>query len=90
MPPFLLFGSFLHLTITIVVAYFVLFTASRSDGRLRTAGNWLGIWLLFYGLADFALGVAGPPLHSARPICLPAEYPINNCVRPPLLIPPQR
>lgn len=36
----------LHLTILLIVAFFVLFAAQKADGLIRIFGQVLGIWLI--------------------------------------------
>ncbi|MFI4936074.1 MAG: hypothetical protein ACHP7N_15780, partial [Caulobacterales bacterium] len=43
----------LHATVLSIIAFFVLFAASRSQGLLKTIGNLLGAWLFI--LAVLAL-----------------------------------
>ena len=42
---FFILGGLMHATVLAVIAFFVLFAASRSTGLLKTIGNVLGAWL---------------------------------------------
>ena len=41
------FFSFLPATFWLVIGYFVLFSANRTDGWVETFGRVLGTWILF-------------------------------------------
>ena len=41
------FISLLPATIWAVIGYFVLFSSTRVEGRVRTFGHWLAIWIFF-------------------------------------------
>jgi hypothetical protein len=68
MAAFLVFGAVLYATMLAVVAFFVLFAAARAEGRIRTFGNVLGVWVLVLAglvlicaaLAPFVAGRYGP------------------------------
>jgi hypothetical protein len=63
---FILIGL-LHATVLSVIAFFVLFTASRAKGVLRTIGNVLGAWLFI--LAALALiGSVAAPMFGGGPM----------------------
>ena len=73
------FFSIMPATICITIGYFVLFTASKADGGIRTFGRVLAIW--FFVIATFVLITAAyvtlaglcpiddmiKALHSTRP-----------------------
>ena len=65
MHPFLV-GAVLHATVMLVLAFFVLFAASKADGLVKTLGNLLGGWLVI--LAVLAIvGAATAPMFGGRP-----------------------
>jgi hypothetical protein len=66
MHPFFLVGLFLHLTILAVVAFFVLFAASKADGFIKLLGNVLGGLLLIVAVLG-AVGGASAPFLGGRP-----------------------
>ena len=39
------FISLLPATFWAVIGYFVLFSSTRAEGRVRTLGQWLAIWI---------------------------------------------
>jgi hypothetical protein len=73
------FFSFMPATICVTIGYFVLFAASKAEGRIKTFGQMLAIWL--FVIAAFILITAAyvtlaglcpiedmlKTLHSARP-----------------------
>lgn len=59
--------SLIPATILVVVGYFVLYSATRAEGGVRSFGNYLAIWLLLLagvtvlgGALSSALGISGP------------------------------
>ena len=62
MHPFFLIGAVLHATAIAVIAFFILFAASRTEGMVRTLGNVLGAWVLILAVLAIAAAVAGPML----------------------------
>lgn len=56
MHSFFIFGAVLHTTALAVIAFFVFFAAARSEGRLATFGNLLGVWLLILALIALVFG----------------------------------
>lgn len=83
MPPVFLLAPFLHLTVSLVVAFLVLFAANWSEGWLRTAGHLLGTWLVVFGIAAFVLGMFGPLLHWGAP-----SGHTSDCADLPVIIEP--
>jgi hypothetical protein len=57
------FISLLPATIWAVIGYFVLFSSIRAEGRVRTLGHWLAIWVFciaaFIPLAAAYVTLAG-------------------------------
>ncbi|HKD21515.1 MAG TPA: hypothetical protein VKB71_05855 [Rhizomicrobium sp.] len=56
----------LHVTVLLIVAFFVLFAASKADGIVRLFGNILGLWLVLVAVLHIvgffvpgALGMKG-------------------------------
>jgi hypothetical protein len=41
------FISLLPATIWAVIGYLVLFASTRAEGRVRTLGHWLAMWIFF-------------------------------------------
>lgn len=56
MHSFFIFGAVLHATALAVIAFFVFFAAARSEGRLATFGNLLGVWLAILALIALVFG----------------------------------
>ena len=54
---FFAFAMVMHTLIVAVVAFFILFAASKADGFVRLLGNILGWIILVLGLLGFALGI---------------------------------
>lgn len=59
--------SLIPATALVVVGYFVIYTAMRSEGNVRSFGKYLGAWLLLLagvsvlgGLFASATGMQGP------------------------------
>lgn len=50
------FFSFLPATVWLVIAFFILFAATRAQGGLRTFGRVLGTWALVIALMFPAMG----------------------------------
>lgn len=48
-------GGILHATIIAVVAFFVLFAASKADGVVRLLGNILGLWLIILAVLGLVM-----------------------------------
>jgi hypothetical protein len=62
MHPFFLVGAVLHATAIAVIAFFVLFTASKTEGLLRIFGHILGIWLVVLAVLAIVGALLGPML----------------------------
>ena len=60
MHPFLILGSLLHATALAVIGFFVLFTADRAGGRVKTIGNALGIWLFILAALAIIAAIVAP------------------------------
>jgi len=56
MHSFFIFGAVLHATALAVIAFFVFFAAARSEGRLASFGNLLGVWLVILALIALIFG----------------------------------
>jgi hypothetical protein len=56
----------LHATAVLVIAFFVWFAASRSDGLLKTLGRVLGAWLIVVAVALIVFGFVGPKHHGGN------------------------
>jgi hypothetical protein len=54
------------LTLGVVIGFFVLFTASKTQGPLRTFGKYLGIWL-FVLVAIVVVSIPAAPMMEGRP-----------------------
>jgi hypothetical protein len=62
MHPFFLIGAVLHATAIAVLAFFILFSASKAEGLVRTLGYVLGIWVLIIAVLAFVGPAVGPML----------------------------
>ena len=62
MHPFFLVGAVLHATVIAVVAFLILFVASRTEGLVRTLGQVLGAWVLILAVLAIVAAIAGPML----------------------------
>lgn len=95
MHPFILFGAVLHITAIAVIAFFVLFTASKAQGPVKTLGNVLGIWLLVLAVL-VVIGAALAPMFGAQPFDFPMRdymhhgwmQPWQHPGQPPQAVPP--
>src|SRR5260221_11511516 len=56
---FFFMGSLLHTFAAAVLAFFILFAASKSEGFVRLLGNLLGWIVLIIAAAGLALGIYG-------------------------------
>jgi hypothetical protein len=54
---FFAFAMVMHTLIIAVVAFFILFAASKADGFVRLLGNILGWVILILGVLGFAFGI---------------------------------
>ncbi|MDE2182210.1 MAG: hypothetical protein KGJ78_04245 [Alphaproteobacteria bacterium] len=61
MHPFFIIGAVYHMLAVAVLAFFVLFAASRADGFVKILGNVLGWLLLIAALLVLVCGVIGGP-----------------------------
>ena len=62
MHPFIIVGAVFHATAILVLAFFVLFAASKAEGLVKTLGNLLGGWLVILAvLAIVSAAIA--PMH---------------------------
>jgi hypothetical protein len=55
--PFMIMGALLHLTVLGVIAFFILFAASKAEGFVALLGRLLGYWILLLALAGLVFGV---------------------------------
>ena len=63
---FAIIAGLLHATFCAVVGFFVLFTASRSEGLLKLVGNVLGIWLFVLAVLSVVGGFMGGPVFGGH------------------------
>ncbi len=63
MHPFLWAGIILHATGLAVLAFFVLFAASKAEGIVKSIGNILGGWLVILVI----IGIIGAATFGGRP-----------------------
>jgi hypothetical protein len=56
---FMIIGALLHVTVLGVIAFFILFAASRAEGFVALLGRLLGYWILLLALAGLAFGIFG-------------------------------
>jgi len=56
---FMIIGALLHVTVLGVVAFFILFAASKADGFVALLGRVLGYWILLLAILGLALGIFG-------------------------------
>jgi len=62
MHAFWILGGLLHATAVLIIGFFVLFAASKSQGLLKLIGNLLGVWLFILAvLAVIAPVLMGGP-----------------------------
>jgi hypothetical protein len=54
---FMLVGAILHTTVLGVIAFFVLFAASRASGLVAMLGNLLGYWILLLAILGLIIGI---------------------------------
>jgi hypothetical protein len=54
-----------HATLLAIIAFFVLFAASRATGWLKALGSALGIWVLILAVIALICAVAAPFIHVA-------------------------
>jgi hypothetical protein len=54
---FMIVGAVLHATVLGVIAFFVLFAASRASGLVAMLGNLLGYWILLLAVLGFVIGI---------------------------------
>jgi hypothetical protein len=66
MYPFFFYGAVHHLILVAVLAFFVLFAASKADGFVKILGNVLG-YLLLIAAVLCLLGAATAPMFGGRP-----------------------
>lgn len=60
MHPHFIIGGLLHGTAIAVLAFFVLFAASKAEGLIKLLGMVLGIWVLVLALLAVAVSFTGP------------------------------
>jgi hypothetical protein len=63
----------LHATALLVIAFFIWFAASRSDGLLRTLGRILSVWLILLAVASIIFGIVAPKHHMHGWMAAPGE-----------------
>ena len=66
MHPFFFMGVICHAIVLAVVAFFVLFAASKADGPVKLLGNVLG-YLLLIGAVLCIVGAITAPLFGGHP-----------------------
>jgi hypothetical protein len=66
MHPFLLIGGVLHATAALVIAFFVLFAASKATGLLKLMGAALGGWLIILAIAGLVFAALAPAGGTGR------------------------
>ena len=88
MHPFL-FGVFHHALVVVVVAFFVLFAASKADGFVKLLGNVLGYLLLLLAVL-LVVWLFAAPLFGWHPLpfhpCM--MHGLGPCGQPPVQGPP--
>ena len=62
----MLFHVVAHITIVLIVAFFVLFTASRADGFVKLLGTILGAWLVLIAVV-IVVGHVTAPMFGGKP-----------------------
>lgn len=66
----MLVGVVLHVTLFLVLAFFVLFAAQKAEGLVKLLGNVVGVWLLILALLVIAACVTAP-MFGGRPFGMP-------------------
>jgi hypothetical protein len=93
MPPFFPFMPVVHATFFAVIAFFVFFAASRSEGTLRRAGQVVGAWLVVLGVGVIAMAILFPfphgGMHGFPPPPPGQGFPHPPCEKMPALVQPQ-
>ena len=62
MHPVLIVGGILHATAVIVIAFFVLFAASKASGWLKILGTILGGWLIVLAILGIVIAAVAPSM----------------------------
>lgn len=60
-----LVGIILHLTLILVLSFFVLFAAQKATGLVKLLGNIVGVWLLVLAVL-IVVGHATAPMFGGR------------------------
>jgi len=66
----MLVGVVLHVTLFLVLAFFVLFAAQKAEGLVKLLGNVVGVWLLILAILVI-VGCVTAPMFGGRPFGLP-------------------
>jgi hypothetical protein len=59
-------GMILHATIALIIAFFVLFAASKAEGLVKLLGTVLGLWVLVVTIVMIA-GAVTAPMFGGKP-----------------------
>ena len=59
-------GMIHHATIALIVAFFVLFVASKAEGLVKLLGTMLGLWILVLTIVMVA-GAVTAPMFGGKP-----------------------
>lgn len=70
MHPMMVVGVVLHVTLFVVLAFFVLFAAQKAMGMVKLLGNVVGVWLLLLAIL-VVLACATAPMFGGRPFGMP-------------------
>jgi hypothetical protein len=62
----MIFHVVAHITILLIVAFFILFAASRADGFVKLLGTVLGAWLVLVAVVMIA-GCVTAPMFGGKP-----------------------
>ncbi|MBI3440190.1 MAG: hypothetical protein HY054_16320 [Proteobacteria bacterium] len=58
--PMFLVGMILHLTLILVLSFFVLFAAQKATGLVKLLGNVVGVWLLVLAILIIVAHATAP------------------------------
>ena len=62
----MIFHVVMHVTLLLIVAYFLLFSASKAEGLVKLLGTILGVWLMVVA-AFVIIGWVTMPMFGGRP-----------------------
>ena len=65
----MIFHVAMHVTILLIVAFFILFAAGRAEGFAKLLGTVLGYWLVFVAIVIVA-GCVTAPMFGGKPFGL--------------------